>query len=98
MTAATATAPAPAGTAVRTAVLVAGASALLPWRETTVVARLAAQLADLGVTDLHVVTRPQWATQLRTALPDAEVHACPDAAADLRLITRLARESDGGLF
>ena len=44
-------------------------------RATTLLARLVAQLASLGVARLHVLTRPAWADAVRAAADGAELHA-----------------------
>jgi CTP:molybdopterin cytidylyltransferase MocA len=95
------------GTSVDAAVLFAtaragdgGPAALLPWEAGTLLARLAGQLASLGVPRTVVVTRPAWEADVRAVLgSDAEVLASPDVAGDLRAIAELARAGtgDGGL-
>jgi hypothetical protein len=77
-------------------------AALLPWENGTVVARLADQLAALGVPRTVVVTRPAWETDVRAALDQAKVAVEIEASAgvpdDLHLIAQLAGgEGDGGL-
>jgi phosphatidylglycerophosphate synthase len=79
----------PAGTA---AVLIAtaaapggGPAAAQPWGESTLVGHLLGQLAELGVGDVTVITRPAWADDL-----GAHVVATADAADDLRALAELA--------
>lgn len=92
------------GTSVDAVVLLAtaasangGPAALLPWEDHTLLARLAGQLAALGVPRTIVVTRPAWEADVRAAV-DAEVRATPSLAADLELIAGLADGGgDGGL-
>jgi hypothetical protein len=68
-----------------------GAAALLPFAGGTLLGRLTAQLAGLGVPRAVVVTRPAWEADVRAALgEDAEVVASPDVPADLRLVVELA--------
>jgi hypothetical protein len=79
-----------------------GPAAALRWEDTTLLGRLVAQLTGLGVTEIHVVTRPAWMAQLARALPrsapEVRLHAAADRSADLRLIAELARGvRDGGL-
>jgi CTP:molybdopterin cytidylyltransferase MocA len=99
-------APTPAvrgGTSVGVVVLLAtarsaegGPAALLPWEGGTLVSRLAAQLAALGVPRAIVVTRPEWETAVRSAVePPAEVRSSPTLAADLELVAELADGEDG---
>jgi len=77
-------------------------AAMLAWRGGTVVGHLIEQLAQLGVTAVHVVTRPAWARQVGAALDGSRVPATisadPDLAADLRTIARVARSGDGPLL
>ena len=61
--------------AVSTAVLLAtapgedgDAAATLAWEETTVVGRLADQVASVGVEVIHVITRPEWSAAVERAL------------------------------
>src|SRR5918994_7510985 len=68
------------GTAVRTAVLLATAAAgdgapaaALAWEQTTLLGRLLDQLAQLGVRDAHVITRPEWVPALQA---DADRPRC----------------------
>jgi hypothetical protein len=66
-----------------------GPAALQSWGDDTILARALAQLARLGVDDIHVVTRPAWEQEL-DGLP-VEVHVSESAAADLRTIADIAR-------
>ena len=100
--------PAPAPAAVTTAVLLATspgedgeAAATLAWEDTTIIGRLAAQVASVGAQSVHVITRPEWVAGVERALDGgagAIVEASPDPASDLRAIARLARDSAGGLL
>jgi hypothetical protein len=72
-----------------------GCAALLPWGGGTVLGRLVSQLADLGLRDIHVVTRPAWQGAVG-ATAGATVHASPDVEHDLRLAARIA-DGDGGM-
>lgn len=81
-----------------------GVAALLPWGEGTVLGRLLSQLADLGVTEIHVITRPYWVDHLRPtldALPPSEssveLHSSGGTADDLRVVAALARAGHGGM-
>jgi hypothetical protein len=83
-----------------------GPAAALPWGDGTVLQRLLAQLADLGVSAVQVITRPGWEDHLRPSLENspeaaplvAELHASPGTAEDLRTIARLADSGEGGVF
>jgi phosphatidylglycerophosphate synthase len=90
---------------VSTAVLLAtapdsarGPAAGLGWDDTSLLGRLIAQLAELGVQEFHVVTRPAWVAELGPSLAKSAVavrlHASEDRAADLRAVAAIA--SDGG--
>ena len=76
-----------------------GPAALLPWDGGTVLGRLLAQLAALGVADVRVVVRPAWEREVREAASPAgarvEATAGPDA--DLRSIAAAAREPGAGM-
>jgi hypothetical protein len=95
------------GTPVDAAVLFAtaragdgGPAALLPFADGTLLGRLAAQLATLGVPRTVVVTRPAWEAEVRAVLGEtAEVVSSPDVPADLRLVGELAGAAgDRGLI
>ena len=95
-------------TTVTTAVLLAtartdtgGPAAAQGWDETTVLRRLVDQLADIGVAEIHVVTRQGWEEQLAAAVEGsgATVHASRSPAADLRLVADVAGASgEGGVL
>jgi hypothetical protein len=72
------------------------AAALQRWQDTTLVARLAAQLGSLGMERVHVLTRPAWAEAIGAAA-DVQVHAGEGPADDLRAIARVADGGDGPL-
>jgi hypothetical protein len=98
--------PAAAPPAVSTAILLAtapgedgDAAATLAWEDTTVIGRLAAQVASVGAAAVHVVTRPEWVESVERAVDGAAlVEPSPDPSSDLRAIARLAREAGGGLL
>jgi phosphatidylglycerophosphate synthase len=74
-----------------------GPAALLRWESGTILDRLLGQLASLGVTRLAVLTRPAWRRDVAAAAPGAEVLESGDAAADLRRIADLARDTTDGI-
>jgi hypothetical protein len=94
------TAPAgrsPAPGAATTAVVLAtapaaggGCAALLPWQERTVLGALLGRLAECGVADVRVLTRPSFGARVREAVPGANVREAPAAQDDLREIAALA--------
>ena len=67
-----------------------GPAAALAFEGTTLLGRLLGQLADLGIADVHVITRSDWAPALDTGGHAVQVHACPDVAADLRAVAAIA--------
>ena len=71
-----------------------GPAAGLPWEDTTLLGRLVAQLAALGVGEFHVVTRPAWSGDLERSLASAGVaarmHRSEDRAGDLRAVAAIA--------
>ena len=90
---------------VTTAVLVAtaaaddtGPAAALPWDGGTLLERLLQQMAELGLEDVHVVTRPQFEEVLRPAIEraGAAVHVCAGPTEDLAAIADLAGGTTGG--
>jgi phosphatidylglycerophosphate synthase len=93
---------------VGTAVLVAtaradddGPAAALAYEHTTLLGRLLEQLADLGIRQAHVITRPDWAPALEASTEGrglaVRLHRSADLAADLRTVAALARDGDGAL-
>jgi hypothetical protein len=76
-------------------VLFATARAALTWEDTTLAARLAAQLESLGAERITVLARPADADALRPTL-GARVHESPDATADLEFVAAAAREHPAG--
>ena len=78
-----------------------GAAAALPWHDGTVLGRLLQQLADIGVPNCHVITRPEWEESIRDAVERsgaaATVHAAADPSADLAVVAELVRERRGGV-
>ena len=90
---------------VTTAVLVAtaaaddgGPAAGLPWEGGTVLDRLLAQMAELGLQSIHVLTRPEFEDVLRPVAErgGATLHICAGASEDLAQIAELARTASGG--
>jgi phosphatidylglycerophosphate synthase len=77
---------------VTTAVLLA---ARQPLDDGSVIERLALQLRALGVEDLRVITRPEWAASLEN-LP-VTVLISGSAKEDLLAVARVARDGDGAL-
>jgi phosphatidylglycerophosphate synthase len=74
-----------------------GPAALLPWESGTILERLLEQLASLGVTRAAVITRPAWRRDAAAAAPGAEMLESGDAAADLRRIADVARDTTGAV-
>src|SRR4051812_6821140 len=92
--------PVPGSSAVlvATAALADGApAALQAWEGETLLSRLVAQFAGLGIARLHVLTRTVWAEAVRAAADGAELHAGESPADDLRAIGRIAEGADGPL-
>jgi hypothetical protein len=90
-------------TAVSTAIVVAavpaadgGCAALLPWEAGTVLGRLLAQLGELGIRDVRVLTRPAYESAVREVAGD-RVQVSPDTAGDLRAIAGAASEPRAGI-
>jgi len=77
-----------------------GPAAGLPWEDTTLLGRLVAQLAALGVEEFHVVTRPAWAGDLERSLASADVDVrlqiSGDRAGDLRAVAAIAGDAGEG--
>jgi phosphatidylglycerophosphate synthase len=93
---------------VGTAVLVAtargdagGPAAALAYEHTTLLGRLLEQLADLGIRQAHVITRPDWVPLLEPSTGgrglSVRLHGSADLAADLRTVEAIARDDDGAL-
>ena len=76
-------------------------AAALPWEGTTLLGRLIGQLAQRNVSELHVVTRTEWAQALEASLadhaPGVRLHRSADRAGDLGVVEALARDGRGGL-
>ena len=95
------------GLAAGTAVLIAtatvgdgGPAAALAWEDTTLLGRLLEQLADLGIQQAHVITRPSWLPVLDPSTGDrlrVRLQASPDLAGDLRAVEAIARDGAGAL-
>ena len=90
---------------IATAVLVAtaaaddgGPAAALPWEGGTLLDRLLTQMAELGLQDIHVVTRPQFEDKLRSSAESAgaRLHVCAGPSEDLAEIADLADGATGG--
>src|SRR4051812_29200581 len=62
-----------------------GCAALLPWQGGTILGRLLGQLADFGIRDVRVITRPAWEAEVRAVAGQATL-ASADTAGDLRAI------------
>jgi hypothetical protein len=69
-------------------------AALLPWEDGTILSRVVAQLASLGVHRVHVVTRPAWEEDVRAATA-APVRTAATLQDDLRAIAELAPGATG---
>ncbi len=96
------------GQLVSTAVLFAtapagdgGPAAALAWEQATLLGRLLGQLAELGIREAHLITRPAWVPALE---PHADGHGVAvrlrqsaDTAADLRAAAAIARAGAGAL-
>lgn len=78
-----------------------GPAAALPWGDGTLLERLVAQLAEIGVPRAYVITRPEWEESLREAVERlgaaATVQASVGPSEDLARIAEIARERGGGL-
>ena len=90
---------------ITTAVLVAtaaaddgGPAAALPWEGGTLLDRLLTQMAELGLQDIHVVTRPQFEDRLRASAESAgaTLHVCAGPSEDLAEFADLADGAAGG--
>lgn len=90
---------------ITTAVLVAtaatddgGPAAALPWEGGTLLDRLLTQMAELGLRDIHVVTRPQFEDRLRASAEraGATLHVCAGPSEDLAEVADLADGATGG--
>ena len=100
--------PRAGGTVVGGAVLVAtaaggdgGPAAALAFGDTTLAGRLLAQLADLGIREVQLLTRPEWAATLTAAAEGhgtaVRVRAVDGTAGALRAVAELAGAGDGTL-
>ena len=76
-------------------------AATLPWEDHTLVGRLLRQLADIGVPNAYVITRPGVEDALRGAIEACGAPATLQVSAgpsqDLAAAAELARERRGGL-
>ena len=78
-----------------------GSAAGLAWEGTTLLGRLLDQLADLGIREAHVVTRPDWLPGLQPSTEGhglaVQVHLSADTAADLRAVAAIVEAGEGAL-
>jgi phosphatidylglycerophosphate synthase len=78
-----------------------GPAAALAWDRTTLIGRLLDQLAELGIRDAHVITRPEWVAALQPHVDghgvSVRLEPSPDTAADLRATAAIARREPTGL-
>ncbi len=78
-----------------------GPAAGLEWEQTTLLGRLLEQIAELGVREAHLITRPDWAPELERRAAGhgiaLRVQPSPDTAADLRAAAAIARDGSGTL-
>jgi hypothetical protein len=72
-----------------------GPAAAMTFEGKSILERLADQLIDIGVTDLHIFVRP--GDDAIAAGIDADVHVSEDAATDLRLVAEIARSGAGAM-
>ena len=100
--------PRAGGTVVGGAVLVAtaaggggGPAAAIAFGDTTLLGRLLAQLADLGIRETQILTRPEWVSALTAAADGhgiaARVRGVDGTAGALRAVAELAGAGDGTL-
>jgi phosphatidylglycerophosphate synthase len=71
------------------------AAAAAPFEESTLVCRLAEQLASLGIADVRVLTRPELAAELERAATTLPIEVSSSLTEDLRVVESLAREAGG---
>jgi len=78
-----------------------GPAAGLAWEDTTLLGRLLDQLADLGIREAHLVTRPDWVAELQRSTDGrgvaVQTHPSADTGADLRAVEAIARAGEGAL-
>jgi hypothetical protein len=76
-----------------------GPAAALPLGGGTLLDRLLEQVAELGLDDVHVVTRPQFEETLRQSAEraGAVLHVCAGPSEDLAAVADLANGATGGL-
>ena len=100
--------PRAGGTVVGGAVLLAtaasdtgGPAAALAFEDTTLAGRLLGQLADLGIREVELLTRPEWAATLTAAAEGhgvgVRVRGVDGTAGALRVVAELAAGGDGTL-
>ncbi|HYH58615.1 MAG TPA: CDP-alcohol phosphatidyltransferase family protein [Thermoleophilaceae bacterium] len=90
---------------ITTAVLVAtapgdegGPAAALPWEGGNLLDRALGLMAELGLRDVHVITRPQYEDALRASAEaaGAALRVCADPSRDLAEVAELAAGASGG--
>jgi hypothetical protein len=90
---------------ITTAVLVAtaaaddgGPAAALPWAGHTLLDQLLVQIAELGLEDVHVITRPAFEDALRPSVEraGAALHVCAGPSEDLAEVAELGAGASGG--
>ena len=73
-------------------------AAAQPWEDQTLVTRLVEQYRWLGAREIHLVTRPAFADELRALAGDSvRITASPSLADDMRAVAKVARGADGAL-
>src|SRR5687767_2398885 len=75
-----------------------GAAAALPWGDGTVLDRLLQQVVELGLEDVHVITRPQFEEAVRGSAGrvGATLHVCAGPREDLAAVVEMADRASGG--
>jgi hypothetical protein len=78
-----------------------GPAAALPFDQGTLLERLMLQLAEIGVSRVHVITRGEWEAALSASVDaapvDATLHVSDGPGDDLARIAEIARENRGGI-
>ncbi len=76
-----------------------GPAAALAWEQATLLGRLLGQLAELGIREAHLVTRPDWAPALERHAAGhgvaVRLERSADTAGDLRAVAAIARAGGG---
>jgi choline kinase len=75
-----------------------GPAAALPWNGRTLLDQLLVQIAELGLEDIHVITRPAFEDALRASVEraGAVLHVCAGPSEDLAEVAELAEGASGG--